>query len=138
MKKVLVIISVVILVALGIGASYYFVNGKIYKLNLPPLDNLQSISLHQNENEKVIDNSEEMNKVLYTISDIKSKNKKESIQDSPVNVDNEIRIDFNFIGRGTSTIFVYKKNNKYYIERSYNGIYKISNDEYNSIERLVK
>ena len=33
---------------------------------------------------------------------------------------------------------VYKKNNSYYIEQPYNGIYQISGDEYNSIEKLVR
>ncbi len=31
-----------------------------------------------------------------------------------------------------------RKNNSYYIEQPYNGIYQISGDEYNSIEKLVR
>ena len=50
----------------------------------------------------------------------------------------EIKVDFHFIEAGVSTIFVYKKNNSYYIEQPYNGIYQISGDEYNSIEKLVR
>ena len=42
------------------------------------------------------------------------------------------------IEAGVSTISVYKKNNSYYIEQPYNGIYQISGDEYNSIEKLVR
>ena len=34
--------------------------------------------------------------------------------------------------------FYPKKNNSYYIEQPYNGIYQISGDEYNSIEKLVR
>ena len=55
-----------------------------------------------------------------------------------VNIDDEIKVDFHFIEAGVSTIFVYKKNNSYYIEQPYNGIYQISGDEYNSIEKLVR
>ncbi|MEF2640971.1 MAG: DUF5301 domain-containing protein [Clostridia bacterium] len=53
-------------------------------------------------------------------------------------MDDEIKVDFHFIEAGVSTIFVYKKNNSYYIEQPYNGIYQISGDEYNSIEKLVR
>ena len=52
------------------------------------------------------------------------------------NIEDELKVDFNFIEAGVSTIFVYKKNNSYYIEQPYNGIYQISGDEYNSIEKL--
>ena len=55
-----------------------------------------------------------------------------------MNIDDEIKVDFHFIEAGVSTIFVYKKNNSYYIEQPYNGIYQISGDEYNSIEKLVR
>ena len=54
------------------------------------------------------------------------------------NIDDEIKVDFHFIEAEVSTIFVYKKNNSYYIEQPYNGIYQISGDEYNSIEKLVR
>ena len=33
--------------------------------------------------------------------------------------------------------FVYKKNGKYFIEQPYNGIYRISPDEYNSIGKYI-
>lgn len=46
----------------------------------------------------------------------------ESIQDSPVNVDDEIKINFYFDEENCSTVFVYKKNFKYYIEQPYNGM----------------
>lgn len=62
----------------------------------------------------------------------------ESIQDSPVNVYNEIKINFYSDKENISTLFVYKRNFKYYIEQPYNGIYKISADEYNSIEKYVR
>lgn len=32
---------------------------------------------------------------------------------------------------------VYKKNGKYFIEQPYNGIYRISPDEYNSIGKYI-
>ena len=81
---------------------------------------------------------EEMKDILYVLNGTKRVTKNESIQDAPVNIDGEIKVDFHFIEAGVSTIFVYKKNNSYYIEQPYNGIYQISGDEYNSIEKLVR
>ncbi len=138
-KNVLVIIlAVIILVALSIGIFYYFSNRRIYELNLPELENLQSISLKQDENEKIFSDSDKIKEILDIIGGVKSKIKKESIQDYPVNVVDAIKVNFNFIGRGASTLFVYEKNNKYYIEQPYNGVYQISADEYDLIEKYVK
>ena len=72
--------------------------------------------------------------VLYGVKRI---TETESIQDSPVNVDNEIKVNFYFDEENCSTLFVYKKNFKYYIEQPYNGIYRISADEYNAIEKYI-
>lgn len=79
-----------------------------------------------------------MKDILYVLNGTKRVTKNESIQDAPINIDDEIKVDFHFIEAEVSTIFVYKKNNSYYIEQPYNGIYQISGDEYNSIEKLVR
>ena len=50
----------------------------------------------------------------------------------------EIKIDFEFGENKISTVFVYEKKDKYFIEQPYNGIYKISPDEYNSIEKYIR
>lgn len=71
------------------------------------------------------------------LSEVKRTTTNESIQDSPINVENEIKIDFEYEENKTSTVFVYKKNGKYFIEQPYNGIYRISPDEYNSIEKYI-
>lgn len=56
----------------------------------------------------------------------------------PVNVENEIKINFKITNNEIKTIYVYKRKNKHYIEQPYNGIYEISEDEYNSIEKYIK
>lgn len=57
--------------------------------------------------------------------------KEESIQDIPTGMEESITITFNS-GEKT-TVFVYKKADKYYIEQPYNGIYEITQEEYNDI-----
>lgn len=60
------------------------------------------------------------------------------MQDTPINADKVITVDFNFVETGVSTtmIFVYQKNSKYYIEQPYNGIYQISAEDYTGIEGI--
>ena len=118
--------------------NVYTIMRRTYTLNLPQLEKLESISLNQNEKDISINGREEMKDILYVLNGTKRVTKNESIQDAPVNIDDEIKVDFHFIEAGVSTIFVYNKNNSYYIEQPYNGIYQISGDEYNSIEKLVR
>lgn len=49
-----------------------------------------------------------------------------------------ILIDFEHGKNETTTVFVYRKINKCFIEQPYNEIYRISSDEYNSIKKYIK
>ena len=68
------------------------------------------------------------------ISDISSSEptSKQSIQDFP-QTESYIKIDFQF-ETGTSTIFAYEENGKYYIEQPYQGIYKIDSQLYERLQ----
>lgn len=139
-KRNVIVIGLIIIVLIGIivGVLYHFRDRRTYVLTLPQLEKLNSISLKQNVNENVISNYEEMKEILEVINGTKRITQEESIQDAPVNIDNEIKVNFNFIESGASTIFVYKKNNSYYIEQPYNGVYRISGDEYNLVEKYIR
>lgn len=137
-KNVVFLILGIILVVAVIGIAYIFANRRTYILNLPQVEKLKNISLKQNDEERIISESDEMEELLKVINGVKRVTKEESIQDSPVNIDNLIKIDFYFVENGVSTIFVYKKNNNYYIEQPYNGIYQINSDEYDFIEKAIK
>ena len=56
----------------------------------------------------------------------------ECVQDAPA-VENYIKMDFQF-GEGTSTLFAYEKNGKYYIEQPYQGIYRIKEETYRQLQ----
>ena len=132
------VLGIIVLVVLMIGVFYHFRDRRTYTLNLPKLEKLESISLKQNEKNVIIDDKEKMQDILYILNGTKRVTKNESVQDVPINTNNEIQIECNFIETGKSIIFVYNKNNSYYIEQPYNGIYQISGDEYNSIEKLIQ
>ncbi len=138
-KKILFIILCVIVLAVFITiALYYFRDKRIYTLNLPQPENLESITLKQNDNQKNINENKEINEILEKLNGEKRTTKEESIQDAPVNANNVITVNFNFKEAGASTIFIYNKNNKYYLEQPYNGIYQMTEEEYSEIEKLIK
>ena len=104
------VLGIIVLVVLVIGVFYHFRDRRTYTLNLPQLEKLESISLNQNEKDISINDREEMKDILYVLNGTKRVTKNESIQDAPINIDDEIKVDFHFIEAGVSTIFVYKKN----------------------------
>ncbi len=121
-----------------IGIVFYFGNGRFYKLNLPETEKLESISLEQESKKKTYSDKTEIEDIIYVIKGNERTTKKESIQDYPVNSENIIKVEFHFIEQGSSILFVYNEDNKYFIEQPYNGIYQISEDEYNSIEKYIR
>ena len=137
-RKFFIILIIILLMLMILGIFYYFMNSRTYNLKLPQLEKLESISLEQDTNKKVINDNEKMKDIINILNERERTSKEESIQDSPVNTSNKVKIDFNFKETGASTLFVYERNNKYYIEQPYNGIYRISMDEYNSIEKYIK
>lgn len=132
-KNMVCIILVIILIAIIVGITLYFINRKTYELKLPSLEKIESISIEQNTNKKVISKQSEIKEILDNISNLNTITQEESIQDAPINSENGIKVDFNLKEMEISTIFIYQKNNKYYIEQPYNGIYKISKDAYDSL-----
>ncbi len=68
------------------------------------------------------------------ISDISASEptRKESVQDVP-QAENYIKIDLQ-LATGSSTLFAYEDNGKYYIEQPYQGIYKIDSQLYGRLQ----
>ena len=140
MKKGKMIFIIILLVCVGgvLGILYFNkINKSSYTLNIPSDDSVYSINLEQNGKRIEVSEQDKIKDIIYIINEVKRTTTNESIQDSTINVENEIKIDFEYEENKTSTVFVYKKNGKYFIEQSYNGIYRISPDEYNSIEKYI-
>lgn len=140
MKKGKMIFIIILLVCVGgvLGILYFNkINKSSYTLNIPSDGSVYSINLEQNGKRIEVSEQDKIKDIIYIISEVKRTTTNESIQDSPINVENEIKIDFEYEENKTSTVFVYKKNGKYFIEQPYNGIYRISPDEYNLIEKYI-
>ena len=138
-KIALVMLGIILLLGI-VGGIFFYLNQKNYELNLPQQEKLSSIIIKSNTNSTEVIDSEEINDIIYALSESGNgrTTKEESIQDYPVNSDNILQVDFIFKGSGASRLFVYMKNDNYYLEQPYNGIYRISGDEYNSIEKFIR
>lgn len=113
---------------------------KEYTLTLPKEENIESVFFEKDNNKKEVKDTEEIKDIIYVLSGSgkgRTTNEK-SVQDYPVNAEDIIKIEFNLKDEKQSTLFVYKKNGKMYIETPYNGIYRINGDEYNSMEKYTR
>lgn len=137
MKKEMWIFIIVLFMCIGavLGIFCYNKSNEYeYSFQLPL--SVETITIEQNEIEATIEDSNEINDIINILSGTGRKPITESIQDFPTNVENVISVHFN-CGE-IFTFYVYEKNSEYFIERAYNGIYRISPDEYNLIEKYVR
>lgn len=140
MKKNKIIVIVLFLcISVVLGIMYFNrIKKTSYTLNLPSGDSVSSINMEQNDKIVKIDEQEKVKDIMFIIKEVKRTTTNKSVQDSPVNVENVIKINIEYGEGNNSTVFIYKRRNKYFIEQPYNGIYRISPDEYSSIEKYVK
>lgn len=136
-KEIFTVIDIVLIFIMVVILYYCAKNKKTYELKLPNAEILSSITLEENS-KKTLDEQTKMEEVLNILNGVNKVTKEESVQDAPVNAINIITINFNFKEAGSSIVFVYKKKKKFYIEQPYNGIYEISEKEYNSIYNIMK
>lgn len=145
-KKNLIILVLIILVFLIIVTKlvldlFCMINANTieYSLEFPLIaDSLETITIDQNEVKETIENSEDLKDIINILYSTERKTKTQSIQDFPINVESVILVHFNFSSGQVRTIYLYEKNNEYFIEEAYYGIYRISEDEYNSIEKYIR
>ncbi len=140
MKKrriVMGIVSAVLMIPLIFGLASCL-NRQKYTLNIPVSDSVFKITLEQNDNTVTVEDTEQIKDIVEVIGAVKRTTHDMSINDVPINAENTIRLHFHFDTESITTIFVYQKGSDYYIEQPYNGIYQISSDEFNSVEKYLK
>ena len=136
MRKFILYVLICTFIVIGTTACS---KDKDYTLNIGKLDEISSITidtLAQEDNIKEFSDKISINEI-YNIFSEKTTNV-ESVNDNPSNPDILYLIKFNNSNDESKSAYVYKKGNKYYIEQPYNGIYKITEEEYKTIEKIVK
>ena len=138
-KKLIILIVIFVCTSAVLGILYYNETKKYsYTLDLPLDDSVYSINMKQDDKIVRIDEREKIKDIMFVISKFKRTTTSKSVQDSPVNAENVIKINIEYSESNILTLFIYKKKNKYFIEQPYNGIYRISFDEYYVIEKYIK
>lgn len=131
-KNIVFIMLGIILVMVIVVVCLLSLNKTEYTLILPKEAN--SITLRQNDDARTIEYSENIQNIMNKLTGMERTTYEKSVQDTPTNTEDEITIIFD--DDKASTVFVYKKKNKYYIEQPHNGIYGITEEEYNDINKF--
>ena len=107
MKKenwIFVIVSFICIGAVLVILYFYKINKYSYTLNIPSEDSVYNINLEQNGKRVVVTEKDKIKDVIYIIGDVKRVTTNESVHDNPININNEIKIDFeNIAGYQFST-----------------------------------
>ena len=112
---------------------------KEYAINLFELEEISSITidtLAQYDNEKEFKDEETIEEIYEVFAD--KKTSIESVNDIPVNPDILYVVKLKNNSGNYKSAYIYKKDNQYYIEQPYNGIYQVTEDEYTKIEKIIK
>ena len=143
MKKVVKILGIGIGTVIILGLIFLMVNYNIkidsWSINLFKLEEISSITidtLSQYDNKKEFKDEETIKEIYDVFAD--KKTHLESINDVPVDPDILYYVVFKKDAENFKSAYIYKKDNKYYIEQPYNGIYQITEDEYSRIEKFIK
>lgn len=134
-KKLFSILICMSLMFVIIGCS----NSKTYTIDIFKLDEVSSITIDTlSQYDNIIEvNDKETIKKIYNIFNNKETNI-ESINDNPTNPEILFIVTFyNNEGEHKSS-YIYKKNNKYYLEQPYNGIYESTFDDFKIIQDLTE
>ena len=143
MKKVAKILGISLGIIIILGLIFFIVNYNIKKgswfINLFKLEEISSITidtLSQYKNKKEFKDEETIKEIHDVFTD--KKTHIESVNDVPVNPDILYFVKFRNDAGNSKLAYIYKKDNKYYIEQPYNGIYQITEEEYSRIEKFIK
>ena len=93
-KKVIILIVIFVCTGVVLGILYYNDTKKCsYTLNLPLDDSVYSINMEQEDKVVMIDEQEKIKDIMFVISKVKGTTTSKSVQDSPVNAENVIKIN---------------------------------------------
>lgn len=129
-------IAIIMVVVLAIFIVVQ-INQETYEITIPSLDEVTLVSidsLSQYDNVTEFDDKEEIAKIYHIFRN--QTTTQESINDNPVNPDILFLVTFKKNDE-TTKVYIYKKNNQYYIEQPYNGIYTIVKKDFETIQNLV-
>ncbi len=134
MKKVSFVFVIIISLALLCIIFLHNVFPKAKPIILPEINNIKSIEIIIDNENKNYSDKKIIKNMLSALNSAKP-TRSQSISEVPIG--NYIRIDI-VLSNGTTTFFIYEKNNKYFMELPYTGIYSINKSTYDLIKSYIK
>ena len=108
-----------------------------YELELPDAGAVDSLILKKNSDMPIVINGkDDMAGILGILEDTKPTTKSGEIG-TPVRVENIINVDFTSEGNMIGRLFLYEDEGKYFIEQTNNGVYTISKEDYDLIDKYI-
>lgn len=109
-------------------------------ISLPELDSIDDIGISLNVMDSIytIKDRDKISLLLDEIKENSKKTKKKSINDEPTNIEIYTVIQFNSKEpeENPTTLYLYKEDDKSYIEKPYEGIWELDEEIYDNIYNL--
>ena len=108
-----------------------------YELELPDAGVVESVSLKRNSDSPiVISNKDDAENILSILEETEPTAESGEIG-TPVRVENIINVDFTSKENVICRLFLYEDEGKYFIEQTNNGVYTISKEDYDLIDKYI-
>ena len=128
-NEIIKLIVIIVLVCIMFVVVYVLLNNK--KINLTKMGEIDEILIKDDNRVVTISDKKEIEKIYKVIENKKSL--KKSVTDTPNDAKKLTKISF-IIGADEKNIMnIYMKDDMYYLEQPYNGIFKLSKKEYEDI-----
>ena len=128
-KEIIKLIVIIALTAIMCGVVYVLSNNR--KINLPKMGEVEEVLIKEDNRVVTISDKKEIEKI-YKIIENKNSMKK-SVTDTPKDVKKLTKISFIIGDDEKNIVNIYMKDDMYYLEQPYNGIFKLSKKEYEDI-----
>lgn len=135
--KLLIGIAILMVVVLTIFIVVQ-IHQETYEITIPSLEKITLVSidfLSQYDNVSEFKDKEAITRIYHIFSN--QTTTQESMCDNPENPDTLFLVTFETENGESIKAYIYEKNNQYYIEQPYNGIYTITKRDFETIQNLV-
>ena len=109
----------------------------VYSISVPEASQVRNIELAEDGRTTVISDSLGINVIVNALKNTDPQTKNESVQDFPVNAEDIVSVNINLNDNTAFSVFLYERNDRYYMEQPYNGIYKMKEKDYDAIEEFA-
>ncbi len=138
-KNILIIfITLLIVIVVSISVLFYSILFKnIYNMDerIFDISIITDVAINDDGETFVTNNKDYIEELLSVIKGSNRTTRKQSVSDSP-NGEKIVCIDINYINNSYKRIYAYNYENDYYLELPYEGVYKLSENEYNLIKNF--